>query len=263
MRHAALPPELRAEYERMTERLADSLRFMEAMGERRVDELTRMEFFTSHEALNLLYESAQTRRVPRREGFYNLTTHLPWIGERTRAADGAHLEYARGIQNPVGIKIGPKIAADELLRLIDLLNPANEAGKILLIARMGAKHVGAALPPLVEVVQRAGKIVLWVCDPMHGNTVSTSSGIKTRLFGDVLREIQVSWDVHQSLNSHLGGVHIELTGDDVTECLGGASGITEADLSRNYASVCDPRLNYDQAMELAFAIARRMNDANA
>ncbi|MGE3107056.1 MAG: 3-deoxy-7-phosphoheptulonate synthase class II [Phycisphaerales bacterium] len=259
MRHAALPPALRAQYERMTERLADSLRFMEAMGERRVDELTRMEFFTSHEALNLLYESAQTRRVPRREGFYNLTTHLPWIGERTRAADGAHIEYARGIQNPVGLKIGPRIGAEELLRLIDLLNPSNAPGKLVLIARMGATHVAAALPPLVEVVQRAGKQVLWVCDPMHGNTVTTSAGIKTRLFDDVTRELQAAWDIHASLGSHLGGVHIELTGDDVTECLGGASGITEADLSRNYVSPCDPRLNYDQAMELAFALAQRMS----
>ncbi len=259
MRHAALPPELRAEYQRMTERLADSLRFMEAMGERRVDELTRMEFFTSHEALNLLYESAQTRRVPRREGFYNLTTHLPWIGERTRAADGAHIEYARGISNPVGIKVGPKIGAEELLRLIDTINPANEAGKMVLIARMGAQQVSDALPPLVEIVQRAGKLVLWVCDPMHGNTVTTAGGIKTRLFEDVLLEIQRTWDIHGSLGSKLGGVHIELTGDDVTECLGGASGVTEADLSRNYASPCDPRLNYDQAMELAFSLAKRMS----
>src|SRR5690606_34973837 len=169
LKHAALPLELRAEYERMTQRLSDGLRFMEAVGERTVDELTRMEFFTSHEGLNLLYESAQTRKVPRRGGYYNLTTHLPWIGERTRAVSGAHGEYFRGIRNPVGVKVGAGIAPEELLRLLDTLNPHNEQGKLVLIARMGAKKVGAALPGLVEVVQRAGKHVLWVCDPMHGN----------------------------------------------------------------------------------------------
>lgn len=258
LRHAAMPPELRVEYERMTERLGDGLRFMEAIGERRVEEISRMEFFTSHEGLNLLYESAQTRRVPRREGHYNLTTHLPWIGERTRAIDGAHVEYFRGIRNPLGVKIGPGIAPEELLRLLDTLNPGNEAGRMVLIHRMGARKVKAALPPLVEVVQRSGKVVLWMCDPMHGNSTTTPSGIKTRLFADVLEELETSWDVHASLGSRLGGVHFELTGEDVTECMGGASGITEADLSRNYASVCDPRLNYDQAMEMAFRLARRM-----
>jgi len=258
LRHAALPSELRDEYQRMTDRLADGLRFMEAVGERRVDELSRMEFFTSHEGLNLLYESAQTRRVPRRAGYYNLTTHLPWVGERTRAVDGAHIEYFRGIANPLGVKIGGAIGPDELLRLIDRLNPENEPGKLILIARMGAKKVDAGLPPLVEVVQRAGKTVLWMCDPMHGNGVTTSTGVKTRQFADILHELEASWDIHESLGSHLGGVHIELTGEDVTECLGGASGVTEADLSRNYASPCDPRLNYDQAMELAFLLARRM-----
>jgi 3-deoxy-7-phosphoheptulonate synthase len=258
LRHAALPLDLRAEYERMTERLSDGLRFMEAVGERKVDELSRMEFFTSHEGLNLQYESAQTRRVPRRDGYYNLTTHLPWIGERTRRVDGAHVEYFRGIRNPVGVKVGASIPPEELLRLLDTLNPHNEQGKIVLIARMGAKKVKAALPGLVEVVQRAGKHVLWVCDPMHGNIQSTSSGIKTRSFADVTAELEESWDVHESLGSHLGGVHFELTGEDVTECIGGASGITEADLTRNYASPCDPRLNYDQSMELAFLLARRM-----
>lgn len=260
LRHAALPPELRVEYERMTERLGDGLRFMEAIGERRVEEISRMEFFTSHEGLNLLYESAQTRRVPRREGHYNLTTHLPWIGERTRAIDGAHVEYFRGIQNPLGVKIGPGIAPEELLRLIDTLNPGNEPGRVVLIHRMGALTVKNALPPLVEVVQRSGKIVLWMSDPMHGNSTTTAGGIKTRLFSDILEELESSWDIHASLGSRLGGVHFELTGEDVTECMGGASGITEADLSRNYASVCDPRLNYDQAMEMAFRLARRMGE---
>jgi 3-deoxy-7-phosphoheptulonate synthase len=258
LKHAALPLELRAEYERMTQRMSDGLRFMEAVGERTVDELTRMEFFTSHEGLNLLYESAQTRKVPRRGGYYNLTTHLPWIGERTREISGAHVEYFRGIRNPVGVKVGAAIAPEELLRLLDTLNPHNEQGKIVLIARMGAKKVGGALPGLVEVVQRAGKHVLWVCDPMHGNIMTTSGGIKTREFEQIAAELEASWDVHESLGSHLGGVHIELTGEDVTECVGGASGISEGDLTRNYVSACDPRLNYDQSMELAFLLARRM-----
>lgn len=258
LRHAALPIEVRAEYERMTQRLSDGLRFMEAVGERTVAELTRMEFFTSHEGLNLLYESAQTRKVPRRGGYYNLTTHLPWIGERTRQISGAHVEYFRGIRNPVGVKVGAAIQPEELLRLLDTLNPHNEQGKIILIARMGAKKVGGALPGLVEVVQRAGKHVLWVCDPMHGNMVTTSGGTKTREIGQIAAELETSWDVHESLGSHLGGVHLELTGEDVTECIGGASGIVQEDLTRNYASACDPRLNYDQSMELAFLLARKM-----
>jgi 3-deoxy-7-phosphoheptulonate synthase len=260
LQHAALPAALREEYQEMTRRLADGLRFMEAVGERTVNELTRTEFFTSHEGLNLLYESAQTRTVPRREGHYDLTTHLPWIGDRTRSLEGAHIEYFRGIRNPVGVKFSAKIGADELLRLIDTLNPANEPGKLVLIARMGARAVGESLPPLVEVVARAGKRVLWMCDPMHGNTTTTTQGIKTRRFEDILAELEQSWDIHERPGSRLGGVHFELTGEDVTECTGGAGGggVTEVDLHRNYASPCDPRLNYDQAMEMAFLLARRM-----
>jgi 3-deoxy-7-phosphoheptulonate synthase len=253
---ADLPGELRAEYQRMVQQLGEALRFMEALGETTVDDLTRVEFFSSHEGLSLHYEAAQTKTVPRRSGYYNLTTHLPWIGERTRDVDGAHVEYFRGIRNPVGVKVGPKAKADEVLQLIDRLNPANEAGKLVIISRCGAGQVAAALPPLVEAINREGRRVLWVCDPMHGNGRLARGGIKTRDFGDILREVEISFDVHEALGSTLGGVHFELTGDDVTECIGG--GLNEDDLDRNYASACDPRLNYRQALEMAFAISKRM-----
>jgi len=258
LEHANLPEELRAEYSRMTTQLAEALKFMELLGEKSVDDLTSVEFFTSHEGLNLLYESAQTRRVPRREGFYNLTTHLPWIGERTRALDGAHVEYFRGIRNPVGVKVGPKASADELLKLIEALNPSNEAGKLVVIHRMGATQIEKALPGLLEAVKTAGRSVLWVCDPMHGNGMTTGNGHKTRSFDAILAEVELAATLHAQAGTVLGGVHFELTGEDVTECLGGARGIREEDLSTNYASLCDPRLNYEQAMEMAFLIARRV-----
>jgi 3-deoxy-7-phosphoheptulonate synthase len=261
--HADLPPQLRAEYERMTERLADGLRFMEALGDRTVDDLTRVEFFTSHEGLSLFYEAGQTRQVPRRQGHYNLSTHMPWIGERTRGLDGAHVEYFRGIRNPVGVKIGPKARPDEVLALCDILNPGNEAGKLVLICRMGAANVKTALPPIIEAVRKEGERVLWVSDPMHGNGITTSSGIKTRSFDAILSELRDSFEVHRSLGSHLGGVHFELTGDDVTECIGGGAGVTESDLNLNYASLCDPRLNYQQALEMAFLLAQRMQQGAA
>ena len=253
---AELPPEVKREYESTTRELSEALRFMEALGESTVDELTRVDFFTSHEGLNLLYESAQTRPVPRRAGHYDLTVHLPWIGERTRALEGAHVEFFRGIRNPVGVKLGPSVAPDDVVRLVERLNPDDEPGKIVLITRMGAAKVEAALPPLIEAMRRAGRRVLWVSDPMHGNMQVTQSGWKTRNFDNILREVELSFDAHESCGSHLGGVHFELTGDDVTECIGG--GINEADLDRNYLSVCDPRLNYRQALEMAFLVARRM-----
>jgi 3-deoxy-7-phosphoheptulonate synthase len=260
LQRADLSVELRQEYQRMVRQLGEALRFMEALGESTVDELTRVEFFTSHEGLSLHYEAAQTKTVPRREGHYDLTTHLPWIGERTRALDGAHVEFFRGIRNPVGVKIGGGTSPGELLALIDRLNPSNEPGKLLLVARCGAAKVKSALPPLVEAVKREGRQVLWVCDPMHGNGRVTAGGIKTRDFNDILSEVEASFDIHDAAGSRLGGVHFELTGDDVTECIGG--GLCEADLDRNYASACDPRLNYRQALEMAFRLAKRM-DRNA
>jgi 3-deoxy-7-phosphoheptulonate synthase len=231
---------------------------MEALGESSIEELTRVDFYTSHEGLNLHYESAQTRQVPRRDGWYDLTTHFPWIGERTRALDGAHVEFFRGISNPLGVKLGPSSTADQALRLIDALNPRNEAGKLALVTRMGATKVGDVLPGLVDAVHRAGRKVLWVSDPMHGNTQTAPSGLKTRDFDDILREVEWTFDVHEAAGSHLGGVHFELTGEDVTECIGGAAGITVDDLDRNYSSACDPRLNYRQALEMGFRIAKRL-----
>ncbi len=253
---ADLPRELRDEYTQTTAKLGEALRFMEALGEGSVDELSRIDFYTSHEALSLHYESAQLRTVPRREGHYLLTTHMPWIGERTRQLDGAHVELFRGIRNVVGVKLGPKVTPEEALDLFATLNPENEPGKLVAITRMGARNVERALPPLVEAVHRAGRRVLWVSDPMHGNTITTTSGLKTRDFDDILQEIEASFDVHRAVGSVLGGVHFELTGDDVTECIGG--GLTESDLDRNYASVCDPRLNYPQALEMAFRLGRRL-----
>lgn len=257
--HAHLSPSLRAEYERMTSNLADGLRFMEALGEQRVEELSRVEFFTSHEGLNLLYESAQTRTVPRRAGHYNLSTHFPWIGDRTRALDGAHVEFFRGIQNPIAVKLGARAAPADVVALAQRLNPLNEPGKLVLITRLGAANVAAHLPGLLQDVKQSGARVLWMCDPMHGNTITTSSGIKTRSFDAILSELETTIDTHEAAGTRLGGVHFELTGDDVTECVGGAAGVTEASLSTNYASACDPRLNYQQSLELAFLLSRRLS----
>jgi 3-deoxy-7-phosphoheptulonate synthase len=253
---SGLPPELRDEYMQTSARLSEALRFMEALGETTVDELSRVDFYTSHEGLNLNYEAAQTRQVPRREGHYLLTTHMPWIGERTRALDGAHVEFFRGVQNVVGVKLGPKVDPHDAVKLLTHLSPTNEPGKLVAITRMGAGDVERSLAPLVEAVTRAGRRVLWMCDPMHGNTQSTSTGIKTRSFDDILREIERSFAIHREVGTELGGIHFELTGEDVTECVGG--GISEADLDRNYASVCDPRLNYRQALEMAFRIGSWM-----
>ncbi len=256
--HASLSEQVRAEYRRMTDNLADGLRFMEALGEKAVDDLTRVEFFTSHEGLCLEYESAQTRTVPRREGHYNLATHFPWIGERTRSLTGAHVELFRGIRNPVGVKIGPKAAPSDVVALCEKLNPSDEPGRLALICRMGAPNVTKALPPIIEAVQKARRRILWMCDPMHGNPVTTSSGIKTRSFDAICSELDQTCAVHANLGTILGGVHFELTGEDVTECIGGGSGVTEADLTNNYASPCDPRLNYQQALEMAFLLSRRL-----
>ena len=260
LEQADLPPELKEEYERTTHQLAEALRFMEALGEKRVEELSRVTFFTSHEGLNLHYESSQTRRVPRREGYYDLTTHLPWIGERTRQLEGAHVEFFRGIQNPVGVKVGPTCAPDELRALLDALNPHNEPGKVVLISRMGAAKIRDHLPALVRTTKRDGRRALWISDPMHGNTQKTSSGVKTRSFDAILEEVEGTMDVHAAEGTVFGGVHFELTGEDVTECVGGAAGVTEADLTTNYASACDPRLNYRQALEMAFKVTGRLRE---
>ncbi len=261
--HSDLPAARKAAYERVSRSLAEAVEFMEALGEARVEELTRVEFYTSHEALNLHYESAQTRRVPHREGWYDLTTHLPWIGERTRALDGAHVEYMRGIANPVGVKLGPTTGPGEAVALCEALNPGNEAGKLVLITRMGAGNVEGALPGIVRAVKGAGLRVLWMSDPMHGNGMVTAGGVKTRHFDAIADELRKTCAVHRGEGSVLGGVHFELTGENVTECIGGGSGVTEQHLTRNYVSPCDPRLNYQQSLELAFILSDLLRNGSA
>jgi 3-deoxy-7-phosphoheptulonate synthase len=255
---ARLPAELREEYQRTSTQLAEALRFMEALGETSIEELSRVELYSSHEGLNLEYEAAQTRTVPRRDGYYCLTAHMPWIGERTRRLDGAHVEFFRGIRNPVGIKIGPSAKPGEVVRLIETLSPTDEPGKIVLITRMGVTKVEAALPPILEAVRSSGRRALFICDPMHGNTHTTTSGRKTRPFDAILREVETTSDLHAACGTVFGGVHFELTGEDVTECTGGADDLTEADLETAYATACDPRLNYRQSLEMAFLIARKL-----
>jgi 3-deoxy-7-phosphoheptulonate synthase len=256
---AELPARLREEYHKMSRQIAEGLHFMKALGDGAIDELTRVQFFTSHEALSLIYEASQTREVPRAQGFYDLTTHLPWIGDRTRALGGAHVEFFRGIANPVGIKLGPSIPPDEAVQLVRALNPDNESGKIVLIVRMGASKIAAKLPPLIAAIRKADLKVLWISDPMHGNGMVTKSGIKTRNFEDILAEVESSLDIHEQSGSYFGGIHFELTGEDVTECIGG--GLNEEDLDKAYLTACDPRLNYRQAVEMAFRIAKRMSSS--
>lgn len=255
---ARLPPEVAADYQRIMTEVREAVRFMEALGESRFEDLSRVEIFTSHEGLHLEYEAAQTRTVPRRDGYYCLTTHLPWIGERTRRIDGAHVEFFRGVRNPVGVKLGPAATPEDVLALVETLNPENEPGRLVLIARMGRAHVERCLPPLVRALRDAGRRGLWICDPMHGNGVVTASGRKTRNFADILAELEASIDVHDREGTVFGGVHFELTGEDVTECIGGADGLSERDLDAAYATACDPRLNYRQSLEMAFAVARRL-----
>jgi 3-deoxy-7-phosphoheptulonate synthase len=247
-----------ADYTRMVQSIGDSLRFMETLTGSVLADINRVDFFTSHEGLLLYYEQAQTRQVPRHSGWYDLSTHFPWIGERTRALDGAHVEYFRGIANPIGVKIGPGITPAEALTLSQVLNPQNEPGRLTFIHRFGAAKVEKCLPPLAEALRREGRNILWCCDPMHGNTETTKDGIKTRRFENILAELERSYHILKDARIHLGGVHFELTGDNVTECLGGASGVTEADLNRDYRSQLDPRLNYEQAMEMALLLARLM-----
>jgi 3-deoxy-7-phosphoheptulonate synthase len=245
-----------AEYTRMVQSIGDSLRFMETLTGCVLADINRVDFFSSHEGLHLLYEQAQTRHVPRHTGWYNLSTHFPWIGERTRALDGAHIEYFRGIANPIGVKIGPAATPDEVVALTEVLNPQNEPGRLTFILRLGAGFVQRVLPPIVEALQRQGRQALWCCDPMHANTETTREGIKTRRFENILAELETTCRVLKDCRTHLGGVHFELTGDNVTECIGGASGVTEADLMRDYRTQLDPRLNYEQAMEMALLLAR-------
>jgi 3-deoxy-7-phosphoheptulonate synthase len=247
----------KVEYERIVASVADGLEFFETISAKEVHQSLRTDFYTSHEALVLHYEQAQTRFIPRQGRWYNLSTHMPWIGMRTAEIGGAHVEYCRGIANPVGVKVGTAMDADWLQRLVTTLNPGNIPGRLALIHRFGARDIEDALPRAIEAVRATGHDVLWICDPMHGNTESAQGGLKTRRFENILREVELAFRVHQSMGSHLGGVHVELTGEDVTECTGGARGLTDADLQRAYRSTVDPRLNYEQSLELALLIAER------
>jgi len=248
---------LAEEFQRLADSLGRAVNFMETISGRRAGVLKRVDFYTSHEALHLHYEQALTRKVPRQEGWFNLATHFPWIGMRTAAIDNAHVEYFRGIRNPIGIKIGPGAEPAELQRLLKILNPESETGRMVLIHRMGASEIESRLPPLIKAVQDMGSPVLWVCDPMHGNTETTESGIKTRRFRKIMLETETAIELHHQHGSHLGGVHLELTGENVTECTGGARNLNEADLKRAYKSIVDPRLNYEQALELSMLIVSK------
>jgi len=255
-------------YRALAGRITETLEFMEACGitPESTPQLRATDFYTSHEALLLGYEQAMTRIDSTSGDWYDTSAHLVWIGDRTRNLDGAHVEFCRGIKNPIGLKCGPSLPEDELLKLIAALNPENKAGRLTLICRFGADKIADKLPRLIRAVKREGAKVVWSCDPMHGNTVSTQSGFKTRPFERILKEVKSFFEVHRAEGTHAGGVHFEMTGQNVTECLGGAQAISEEDLASRYQTHCDPRLNANQALELAFLMAEslrteRMKDA--
>ena len=244
-------------YNDMANRIDEALSFMAACGVTPdlVTQMRETDFYTSHEALHLNYEQALTRIDSTTGDWYDCSAHMLWIGDRTRQLDGAHVEFLRGVGNPLGVKAGPSMSADDLLRLCDVLNPDNEPGRLTVIARMGAEQVMDKLPPLVRALKAEGRKALWSCDPMHGNTEKVSSGYKTRDFERILAEVRGFFAVHAAEGTHAGGVHFELTGQNVTECIGGTSAVTEASLGDRYETACDPRLNADQSLELAFLLA--------
>jgi 3-deoxy-7-phosphoheptulonate synthase len=246
-------------YEQMANEIGRALAFMQSAG---VDpeQFKAVDFYASHEALIIEYEKALTRIDSRTQLPYDVSGHFIWIGERTRQLDGAHVDFASKVRNPIGIKLGPKSTVDDALALIAKLNPDNEPGRITFITRMGAGTIRQALPALVEGVTKSGAQVLWVCDPMHGNTFESKNGYKTRNFEDVLDEVRGFFEVHKKLVTHPGGIHIELTGDDVTECLGGGNQVSEKDLESRYETACDPRLNHSQSLELSFLVAEMLRD---
>jgi 3-deoxy-7-phosphoheptulonate synthase len=248
---------LKDAYRKIIDSISDSLDFYAAIAGSPVHEASQVRFYASHEGLHLRYEQAQTRYLKRRQRWYNLSTHMPWIGMRTALPGGAHVEYFRGIANPIGIKVGEGMDPATLGDLVRLLNPDDEPGRLTLIHRFGAKRIESALPSLVRAVRESNRHVLWVCDPMHGNTESTPQGVKTRRFDNILAEVESAFRIHQDGGSILGGVHFELTGDDVTECTGGARGLLDGDLARAYHTTVDPRLNYEQSLELAMLIGRQ------
>ncbi len=244
-------------YADLATRIDQTLAFMQACGMSDLPQVRETEFYTSHESLLLPYEQSMTRVDSTSGDWYACSAHFLWIGDRTRQPEGAHVEFLRGVKNPIGMKVGPSMDADELVRLTEILNPSNEKGRLTLISRMGADKVEAKLAPLVRAVTRAGRNVVWICDPMHGNT-TTVAGYKTRPFDAIISEVRGFFDVHEAEGSFAGGVHVEMTGSNVTECLGGAHKLSETDLSANYATSCDPRLNAEQSLELAFLIAEEL-----
>jgi 3-deoxy-7-phosphoheptulonate synthase len=258
-------PKAMDRYKAVADRISETLAFMQACG---LDleshpELRGTDVYTSHEALLLGYEQAMTRQDSTTGDWYCTSGHMVWIGDRTRQLDHAHVEYFRGIRNPIGLKCGPSLKADDLVRLIGVLNPENEPGRLTLICRFGADKVGENLPALVRAVQREGGAVVWSCDPMHGNTIAAESGYKTRPFDRILQEVRTFFDVHTAEGTHGGGVHLEMTGKDVTECTGGARAISDQDLNDRYHTLCDPRLNAEQAIELAFLLAELLKAERA
>ena len=247
-------------YQELSDHIAETLRFMRAIGltPENAPQLRSTSLYMSHEALLLGYEQALTRIDSTSGEWYATSGHFLWVGDRTRQLDHAHFDYLRGIKNPIGVKCGPTLEADELLKMIDLLSPDNEPGRLTLICRFGAEEVGKHLPALVRAVEREGKSVVWTCDPMHGNTIKAGSGYKTRPFDLIMSEVEAFFDIHRAEGTHAGGIHVEMTGQNVTECVGGAKAVTETDLSARYHTHCDPRLNADQSIELAFIVAERL-----
>ena len=251
---------LAARYQDLATRIDETLGFMAAcgIGSNNTAQIRETEFYTSHEALLLPYEQALTRVDSTTGDWYGCSAHFLWIGDRTRQIDGAHVEFLRGVKNPIGIKVGPSTTAEDLLRLISILNPAGEPGRLTLISRMGAEKIRSHLPPLLRAVQREGRAVAWLCDPMHGNTINTAKNIKTRSFDSILGEVRGFFDVFADEGARPGGVHVEMTGKHVTECVGGAHRLDETNLGENYESFCDPRLNAEQSLELAFLVAAEL-----
>ena len=249
-------------YQGLAQRIDETLAFMQACGinSRSTPQIRETDFYTSHEALLLPYEQALTRVDSTSGDWYACSAHFLWVGDRTRQADGAHIEFLRGVKNPLGMKVGPSTEPDDLLRNIDTLNPANEPGRLTLIARMGADKVERLLPPLLRAVKREGRRVVWLSDPMHGNTISTNAGLKTRSFDAILTEVRRFFDAHAAEGTWAGGVHVEMTGRQVTECVGGAHGLTHLDLTQHYETFCDPRLNAEQSLELAFLVAEELKN---
>jgi len=250
-------------YQEIADRISEAIDFMEACGitPASVPQMKQVDVYTSHEALLLGYEEAMTRIDSTTGDWYDTSAHFVWIGDRTRQPDGAHIEFARGIKNPIGLKCGPTLDPDELLRLIDILNPSNEPGRLTLISRFGSDKVEAGLPKLARAVVKEGRSVVWSCDPMHGNTLKTDNGFKTRPFDRILAEVRAFTDILPAEGAYPGGVHVEMTGQQVTECIGGAAALKEEDLSSRYHTHCDPRLNGQQALDLAFLIAEQLRGA--